>query len=182
MEFDQPLMRSGSGSQNIIGFLLAIIRVLSACLTEYKILVEQLRKENLELMVRLNKVNRIFAPKNEKSEEDEDDDTKNIEKKKRGGQKGHKPTKRNIPKDLKQEEVILDFDITPCCSICDKAYKPRATFDKISHQIKIALSAVHEIVTRRSYEKDCSCLGSPKFMTAPQRDNVIKKSILRGWF
>jgi transposase len=175
MELAPPLKQSNSGFHNILGLLLAIIKFLSASLVAHKNLIEQLKKENLELTVRLNKVNQVFAPKNEQSTDDKNEDT---EKKKKGGQKGHKPTTRNIPKDLEQKEVILDFNARPCCDVCQKPYKPYTTFDKISHQVQVTLSAIHEIIIRRSYKKDCNCSGSPKIKTAPQRDSLIKKSIL----
>ena len=175
MELAPPLKQSNFGFHNILGLLLAIIKFLSASLAEHKTLIEQLKKKKLELTVRLNKVNQVFAPKNEKST---DDKNKGAAKKKRGGQKGHQATTRNIPKDLKQEEIILDFDESPCCDICQKPYKPYTTFDKISHQVQVTLSAVHEIITRCSYKKDCTCPGSPKIKTAPQRNSLIKKSIL----
>jgi len=169
-----PLKLPNSGSDNIIGFLLAIIKLLIFSVAEHKTLIEQLKKQNIELTVRLHKVNRVFSPKNEKSS---DEEPKNAKKKKRGGQPGHKPTKRNIPKDLKKKEILQDFDETPCCNSCQTPYKRINAFDRISNQVQLTISAIHEIVTRCAYKRDCNCSQSPKFKIAPQRDSVIKKSI-----
>jgi len=175
MELVPPLKLSDSGSANIIGILLAIIKFLCASLEEHKAFIEQLQKQNIELTVRINKVNRVFVPKNEKSSEEKPEDSK---KKKRGGQPGHKPTKRNIPENLEKKEIKQDFDETPCCNICQTPYKPISAFDKISNQVQLTISVIHEIVTRCSYKRDCNCFTSPKIKTAPQRNSVIKKSIL----
>ncbi len=63
MESIPPLKLPNSGSANIIGLLLAIIKFLLSSLAEHKTLIEQLKRQNIELTVRLNKVNRVFSPK-----------------------------------------------------------------------------------------------------------------------
>ncbi|TDI76830.1 MAG: IS66 family transposase [Bacteroidetes bacterium] len=169
---------SGAEPTDLIRLLLSIIRVLVYTLAETLWIIEWQRREIIELQVRLNKVNRVFSPKNEQFQDGKTTDSISTKKKKRGAQPGHKPTKRNIPKELEKEKVRLDFDAPPCCDSCKKPYKRYTVFDKISHQVRLTISAIHEVVTRFAYKKDCACLGSPKIKIAPQRDSVIKKSIL----
>ena len=165
----------GFGIFDLIGLLLMIIRYLSSRLDESSGIIDRLKQENLELQVRLNKVNRVFSPRNEKNSSDEEISGK--KRKKRGAQPGRKNRSRNIPKDLPKKEIRLDFDETPCCDHCQTPYKRLSVFDKISNQIEATISVFHEVVTRYSYKKACQCSGSPKIKTAPQRTTLIKKGI-----
>ncbi|MCP4755650.1 MAG: IS66 family transposase [Proteobacteria bacterium] len=184
---------SGSGPIDLVRLLLMVIGRLSAKLEDQTTFVDRLafalagclstiellKKENLELQVRLNKVNRVFAPKNEKSSEEEKDDRKSQNTpKRRGAQPGRKPRSRNIPEKLPKKQVDLDFDEVPRCDICETPYKRLSAFDKISNQIAATISVLHEVATRFSYKKACDCPGSPKIKTAPQRKSVIKKGVL----
>ena len=165
-----------TGNFNLVGLLRMVIRYLSSKLEESSQIIEQLKKENLELQVRLNKVNRVFTPKNEKdSEGQREPDEK---RKKRGAQPGRKNRTRNIPKDLPKKVIKLDFDTTPCCETCGTSYERAPVFDKISNQIDSAISVFHEVITRLTYKKTCTCPDSPKFKTASQRKTLIKKGIL----
>jgi len=146
----------GWGRDDLIRLLLWIIQSLLYQLGEGQQIIQEQQREIIELQVRLNKVNRVFSPKNEKSPDRTGEDSKSSTKKKRGAQPGHKPTKRNIPKDLKEKKIQVDFD----------------------HQVRVTISAIHEIIIRCAYKKDCSCPGGQKIKIAPQRNSVIKKSIL----
>ena len=170
------LANSSSGLFDLIRLLLLIIHKLSFRLMEYQQALELLKKENLELKVKLNTTRRVFAPKNEQTSGAEKSDPEKP-KRKRGAQPGSKPRSRNIPKNLPQKEVNLDFEETPRCQTCETPYNRISAFDKVSNHISATISAIHEIITRCSYKKGCNCPGSPKIITAPNRKSVIKKSI-----
>ena len=172
-----PLSNTSSGLSDIIRLLLLIIHCLSYRLTQCQKEIEFLKKENLELKVKLNRTKRVFAPKNEQTSHREESDPKKP-KRKRGAQPGRKQRSRNIPKNLPQKEVTLDFEEIPCCQSCNTPYERISAFDKVSNYIEASISAVHEIVTRYSYKKGCNCSETQKIITAPKRKSVIKKSIL----
>ncbi len=171
------LSASSPGGSDLIRLLLSIVQYLWSRLQEQAKINRQLEEENLELKVKLHRTQRVFAPKNERSV-DPDDRQSGKPKRRRGGQPGRKPTSRNIPEQLPQQRVEVDFPKTPRCEKCGKPYKRESAFDKLSHQINTTISAVHHLVARRSYKKDCTCPGGKKIVTAPQRKSVIKKSIL----
>ena len=168
---------SSAGGADLIRLLLAVIYYLLSCVEHYNKINRQLAEENLELKVKLHKTQRVFAPKNEQSVESDKQNSQKP-KRKRGAQPGRKSRSRNIPDQLPKQAVELDFPDTPCCSVCGKNYKRESALDKISHQISTTISAVHQIVTRHTYKKDCACPGDKTIITAPQRKSVIKKSIL----
>jgi transposase len=168
---------TSSGLSDIIGLLLLVIHCLSYRLTKCQQELELLNKENLELKVKLNRIRRVFASKNEQTFQREESDPKQP-KRKRGAQPGRKQRSRNIPKNLPKKEVILDFEEIPCCQKCNTPYERISAFDKVSNYIEASISAVHEIVTRYSYKKGCNCSETQKIITAPKRKSVIKKSIL----
>ena len=171
------LSASNPGGPDLIRLLLLIIQFLRFRLREQMKINQQLKDENLELKVKLHKTQRVFAPKNEQSlESDEHEPEK--PKRKRGAQAGRKPRSRNIPDQLSKQPVKIDLPQVPCCETCGKPYKRESTFDKISHQISTTISAVHHLITRCSYKKDCTCPNGKTIITAPQRTSVIKKSIL----
>jgi transposase len=168
---------SSAGGADLIRLLLMIIRYLSSCVEQTTQVNRQLAEENLELKVKLHKIARVFAPKNEQSAEPDGHNSQKP-KRKRGAQPGRKPRSRNIPDQLPKQEVEVDFPEIPCCSVCGKQYQRESALDKISHQISTTISAVHQIITRHTYKKDCTCPGDKTIITAPQRKSVIKKSIL----
>ncbi len=175
--YDCPrgLSASNSGRLDLIRLLLLMIQFLRLCLQAQVKVNQQLKEENLELKVKLHKIQRVFAPKNEQPL---DSDEHEKPKRKRGAQAGRKPRSRNIPDQLSKQPVKTDLHQIPCCETCGKPYKRESTFDKISHQISTTISAVHHLITRCSYKKDCTCPGGKTIITAPQRKSVIKKSIL----
>lgn len=169
-------VNSSSGIFDIIRQLLLIIYYLSFKLMENQQALVLLNNEIIELKVKLNRTSRVFAPKNEQSSEEAGSDSKKP-KRKRGAQLNRKPRSRNIPKNLPTKDVILDFEEIPSCQKCQKPYEHISTFDKVSHQIAATISAVHEIITRCTYKKACNCPEGLKFVTAPNRKSVIKKSL-----
>lgn len=162
---------------DLIRLLLMIITILSSCLREQLKKNRKLQEENLELQVKLHKTQSVFAPKNEQSNSTNHQDQEKP-KRKRGAQPGRKARSRNIPKQLPQKVVAVDFRKVPQCAQCGKLYSRLSVFDKISHQVSTSISAVHHILTRFTYQKDCDCRGGQKIVTAPPRTSVIKKSIL----
>ena len=171
------LSTSNLGGPDLIRLLLSIIQYLFSYLQEQVKINRQLKIENLELIIKLHKIQRVFAPKNEQALGPDEHKSDNI-KRKRGAQTGRKPRSRNIPDQLLKQSVEVDIPQIPCCEKCGKNYKRVSTFDKISHQISTTISAVHHLITRCSYKKDCTCPGGKTLITAPQRKSVIKKSIL----
>jgi len=170
---------SGDGPTELIRRLLIIIQYLLSNLAASWWIIEQQNQEILELQVRLNKVNRVFSPKNERDFNGKEDPRESKkERKKRGAQPGRKNRSRNIPDVLPKKEIQLDYNEPPCCDQCETPYKRLSAFDKVSNQIEATISVFHEVVTRRSYKKTCQCPDSPKIKTAPQRKTLIKKGIL----
>jgi transposase len=174
------MVAANNGLLDIIRFLLLIICKLTIALLQKDKIIEQLHAEIMELNVKLNRTQRVFAPKNEKSSSESaaESNTSSLKKRKRGAQPGRKPRKRNIPKDLKIEKVEVDFDEVPQCPICATPYKRLVGLDKISHQVTVVFETIHQIISRLTYKKACNCKGAKKIVTAPQRPSVIKKSLL----
>lgn len=164
---------------DLIGLLLLIIRILWEMIGEKDKEISRLQTENLELKYKLGKVKRVFAPKNEKIQTNDvftSDST--FQKRKRGAQPNRKPRKRNIPDQLPKKVVEVDVEEIPICSNCGKVYVREKSLDKISNQIRVTIAVIHEMITRKTYKKDCDCLNGKTIVTAPPRNSVIKKSIL----
>ena len=134
---------TSSGLSDIIRLLTLIIYCLAYKITQSQQEIESLSKENLELKVKLNRIGRVFAPKNEQTFASENGGTQKP-KRKRGGQPGHKANARNIPKVLPKKEIIIDLEEIPLCKACDKPYVRISAFDKVSNQISATISAIHE--------------------------------------
>ncbi len=151
-------------------FLLRIIQIQWLLIVSLVKQVEEARAK-----ARVSKI--VFGPKNEKTPK------VTPSGKNRGGQKGHKGRGRKIPKGLRKEEEVVDFDEAPVCETCQTPYIKVTAFDKISHQIDMVWEAVHQVIRRVTYKKACKCSTGKKFITAPANASVIKSSILttKSW-
>mgnify|MGYP000669320882 CR=1 FL=1 len=168
-------VNNASESSFLIEFIQLLFDVISNLLSGLKNqneIINQLQQELKELKVKLANTQKVFSPKNEKTI------SSKKTRRKRGAQAGRKPRTRNIPKNLPKEKIDVDFPEIPQCSICGKSYLHVKSLDKITNQINIFISVVHQLVTRFTYKKDCKCNSQPEILTAPPVKTVIKKSIL----
>lgn len=156
-------------SCNSGGFCSCVFLLLRIIQFQWLVIVS-LRKEVEESRAKAKASGIVFAPKNEKKVTPSN--------RKRGGQKGHKGSGRKIPEGLRKEEVVVDFDETPVCKICQTPYVKVPALDKFSHQIEMVWEAIHQVIRRVTYKKACNCSTDPKIITAPNRASVIKSSLL----
>ncbi len=102
--------------------------------------------------------------------------------KKRGARQGHKGYGRKIPENLPIEVVTIEIDgDKTCCGICGAEYRQTAkTEDSVKINVKII---VEKIISKRAvYVKECDCIETPTFLSAPKPEAIIPKSLYTNGF
>lgn len=100
------------------------------------------------------------------------------ERRKKGGQKGHKGTGRRIPKNLKKITHVFELSEEECkCPICGKKYRLLNEFVRKSHEIDLQIELFLKEYSQYVYERECNCdRNAPLLIVAPKPENIIYKS------
>lgn len=101
------------------------------------------------------------------------------EKRKRGGQKGHKGKGRKIPKEIEAKEIHFSLSEEDCrCPICGKVYRKIERFQRESYEIEVIIKVTLKKYTQDVYERECNCNpNAPELIVAPKPQSIIYKSI-----
>ena len=101
------------------------------------------------------------------------------EKRKRGGQSGHKGHGRSLPGRIPRLNIHWTMTEDECkCPTCGKKYRLVKKFQRDSSELEIHIEVRLNIHSQDVYEKECNCNNDiPELIVAKKPNNIIYKSL-----